>query len=86
VARERKLEREAVALDEHDRHGADEGSDGDVDEGVGAPVPWGDAVGHDEGEDTDSEAVEEEAWLDGVFQKLRDSLEVLILRRVEHDY
>jgi hypothetical protein len=55
------LERDSEGLDEHDGHGAGGGADGEVDEGVLAPVLGRDLVDHEDGEDGDKCAVEEEA-------------------------
>jgi hypothetical protein len=61
ITRKRHLERQAKSLDEHDRHRAGGGADGEVDKRVLAAVLGRDLVDHEDGEDGNKEAVEEEA-------------------------
>lgn len=61
LARECHLDGEAERLDEHDRDRARGGADGEVDERVLATVFRCDLVDHEAREDSDEEAVEEEA-------------------------
>ena len=60
VALQRELDRDAEALDGHHGDRAGERAYRDVDERVGAPVPRGDVVDHDEAEDEHGEAVHHE--------------------------
>ena len=62
VALQRELDGDAEALDGHHGDRAGERAYRDVDERVGAPVPRGDVVDHDEAEDEHGEAVHHEPY------------------------
>lgn len=61
VTRKGQLERDAESLDGHDGDGTDEGTDGNVHQGILVAMYWRDAVDHVEGETEDKEAVQHES-------------------------
>lgn len=62
VAVERKLERDAKALDAHDGDGADQAADGDVDKWRAFAVLWDHAPDHKHSKSRHKETVREERW------------------------
>lgn len=57
ITRQRQLHGDTEALDGHDRYGADERADGDIDEGIRATITGCHTVDHDQRENEDGEAV-----------------------------
>jgi len=50
-------------FDRHDRNGANQGTDGDVNDRICAPIPWDDGENHEGTEHNNGEAVQHEAWM-----------------------
>ena len=51
------------AFDRHDRDGANERADGDVNNGVCAPIPGDDGKNHEHAEHGNREAIQQKAWV-----------------------
>jgi len=56
-----EFDRNTKALDRHDRNGANHGTDGDVDDGIRAPISGDDGKNHEDAEHSDGEAVQQKA-------------------------
>lgn len=53
----------AEAFDRHDRNGANQGADGDVNDGICASVPGDDGENHEHAEHGNREAVQHKTWV-----------------------
>lgn len=85
VAVKGELERDAEALDGHDRDGPDERADGEIDERRALAVARDHAPDHPDGEPQHKQAVGEKGRLEGVVENLVDRLDLLVLGGVDDD-
>lgn len=59
-----KLDCNAETFDRHDRNGANQGADGDVNDGIRTPVPGDNSENHEDAEHSNGETVQHKAWIE----------------------
>jgi len=64
LAAQSEFDRDAKAFDSHYGDGTNYGTDGNIDDRIGAAIARDDSVNHDEGENKDTEAVHQETCVE----------------------
>lgn len=75
LAAQSEFDRDAKAFDSHYGDGTNYGTDGNIDDRIGAAIARDDSVNHDEGENKDTEAVHQETGLESIMKDLVNSFD-----------